>query len=130
MSSLAVGTVSQQVSVTASDALAAAEQDASVGQTIDEEQVNNMPLQSRDWTTLGLLAAGTSTTGSASNAEFNVMGQNWTQNDFRLDGIDDNVEIYGGGNIQGAGGNNGYTAICATAGCHSGIQTTDRKLRR
>src|SRR5271165_736084 len=108
--SLAVGTVSQQVSVTGATPLLQ-QQDASVGQTIDEEQVNNMPLQSRDWTTLSLLAAGTSTTGSASNAEFNVLGQNWTQNDFRLNGIDDNVEIYGGGNIQGAGGNNGYTAF-------------------
>ena len=49
-----------------------------------------MPLQSRDWTTLGLLAAGTVTVGGASNAEFNVMGIDWTQNDFRLDGIDDN----------------------------------------
>ena len=108
--SLAVGTVSQQVAVTAATPLLQ-QQDASVGQTINEEQVNNMPLQSRDWTTLGLLAAGTSTTAGASNAQFNVMGQNWTQNDFRLDGIDDNVEIYGGGNIQGAGGNNGYTAF-------------------
>ena len=75
------------------DALAAAT-DASVGQ-INEEQVNNMPLQSRDWTTLGLLAAGTVTVGGASNAEFNVMGVDFTQNDFRLDGIDDNVEVYG-----------------------------------
>ena len=58
-----------------------------------------------------MLAAGTSTTGSASNAEFNVSGVDWTQNDFRLNGIDDNVEIYGGGSILGASGNNGYTAI-------------------
>src|SRR5271156_4786115 len=108
--SLAVGTVSQQVAVTAATPLLQ-QQDASIGQTINEEQVNNMPLQSRDWTTLGLLAAGTVTVGGASNAEFNVMGIDWTQNDFRLDGIDDNVEIYGGGNIQGAGGNNGYTAF-------------------
>ncbi len=107
---LTVGSVSQQVAVTGATPLLQQE-DASVGQTINEEQVNNMPLQSRDWTTLSLLAAGTSTTGGSSNAEFNVLGQNWTQNDFRLNGIDDNVEIYGGGNIQGAGGNNGYTAF-------------------
>jgi hypothetical protein len=107
---LTVGAVNQQVSVTGAVPLLQQE-DASIGQTIDEHQVNNMPLQSRDWTTLGLLAAGTVTTGGSSNAEFNVMGQNWTQNDFRLDGIDDNVEIYGGGSIQGAGGNNGYTAF-------------------
>jgi hypothetical protein len=108
--SLNIGSVSQQIAVTSQVPLLQKE-DASVGQTIDEQQVNNMPLQSRDWTTLGLLAAGTVTTGGSSNAQFNVMGQNWTQNDFRLDGIDDNVEIYGGGNIQGAGGNNGYTAF-------------------
>ncbi len=108
--SLTIGTVSQQVAVTAATPLLQ-QSDASIGQTISQEQVNNMPLQSRDWTTLGLLAAGTVTVGAASNAEFNVMGIDWTQNDFRLDGIDDNVEIYGGGNIQGAGGNNGYTAF-------------------
>jgi len=108
--SLTIGTVSQQVAVTAATPLLQ-QSDASIGQTINQEQVNNMPLQSRDWTTLGLLAAGTVTTGGASNAEFNVMGIDWTQNDFRLNGIDDNVEIYGGGNIQGAGGNNGYTAF-------------------
>jgi hypothetical protein len=108
--SLRLGTVGQQVSVTAAAPLLQAE-DASVGQTITEEQVNNMPLQSRDWTTLGLLAAGTSTTGGSSNSEFNVSGLDWTQNDFRLDGIDDNVEVYGGGSILGASGNNGYTAI-------------------
>lgn len=107
---LAVGTIAQKITVTAAAPLLQT-QDASVGQTIDEQQVNNMPLQSRDWTTLALLAAGTSTSGSSSNAEFNVMGQNWTQNDFRLNGIDDNEEVYGGGNIQGSAGNNGYTAI-------------------
>ncbi len=108
---LSVGTVGQQVSVNASATPLLQQEDASVGQTIGEQQVNDMPLQSRDWTTLGLLAAGTSTTGSSSNAEFNVMGVDFTQNDFRLDGIDDNVEVYGGGNIQGASGNNEYTSI-------------------
>jgi hypothetical protein len=107
---LAVGTVGQQVTVSAGAPLLQTA-DASVGQTITEEQVNNLPLQSRDWTTLGLLAAGTSTTGSASNSEFNVSGVDWTQNDFRLNGIDDNVEVYGAGPITGASGNNGYTAI-------------------
>ena len=108
--SLQVGAVSQRVEVTAATPLLQ-EQDASIGQTIDEQRVNDMPLQSRDWTTLGALAAGTSSSGGSSNAQFNVMGQDWTQNDFRLNGIDDNVEVYGGGNIQGAGGNNGYTSI-------------------
>ncbi len=107
---LDVGSVGQQVTVTSAAPLLQTA-DASVGQTITGEQVNNMPLQSRDWTTLGLLAAGTSTTGGSSNSEFNVSGIDWTQNDFRLNGIDDNVEVYGAGSIQGASGNNGYTAI-------------------
>jgi hypothetical protein len=107
---LSVGTAAQKMTVTAAAPLLQT-QDASVGQTVDGQQVNDMPLQSRDWTTLGLLAAGATTSGGSSNSEFNVLGQNWTQNDFRLDGIDDNEEVYGGGNIEGAGGNNGYTAI-------------------
>ncbi len=107
---LALGTVGQEVTVSAAAPLLQTA-DASVGQTITGEQINNMPLQSRDWTTLGLLAAGTSTTQGSSNSEFNVSGLDWTQNDFRLDGIDDNVEVYGAGSIQGASGNNGYTAI-------------------
>ena len=106
---LATGAVSEKVTVTAAAPLLQT-QDASVGQTIDGKQVNDMPLEGRDWTTLALLAAGTTTSGSSSNPQFNVLGQNWTQNDFRLDGIDDNEEVYGGGNIQGASGNQ-YTSI-------------------
>ncbi len=107
---LTVGSVGQQVTVTASAPLLQTS-DAGLGQTITQEQVNDLPLQSRDWTTLGLLASGTSTTGSSNNSEFNVAGIDWTQNDFRLNGIDDNVEVYGAGPITGASGNNGYTAI-------------------
>jgi hypothetical protein len=106
---LAAGSVAQKVTVTSAAPLLQT-QDASVGQTIDGKQVNDMPLEGRDWTTLALLAAGTTTSGSSSNPQFNVLGQNWTQNDFRLDGIDDNEETYGGGNVQGASGNQ-YTAI-------------------
>jgi hypothetical protein len=111
---LTVGTVDQKVTVTAAAPLLQT-QDASVGQTVTGQEVNAMPLQVRDWTTLGLLAAGTTTTGSSTNPQFNVMGQNSTQNDFRLDGIDDNVEVYGGGTIEGVGATSGsaneYTAV-------------------
>jgi hypothetical protein len=107
---LEIGAVGQQITITASAPLLQTA-DASVGQTVTQEQVNNLPLQSRDWTTLGLLAAGTSTTGGSNNSEFNVSGIDWTQNDFRLDGIDDNIEVYGSGTITGASGNNGYSAI-------------------
>ena len=111
---LAVGKVDQSVTVTAAAPLLQT-QDASIGQTVSGQQVNDMPLQVRDWTTLGLLSAGTVTTGTSANPQFNVMGQNSTQNDFRLDGIDDNVEVYGGGTIEGVGATSGspneYTAV-------------------
>ena len=61
---LTVGTVDQKVTVTAAAPLLQT-QDASVGQTVSGQQVNDMPLQVRDWTTLGLLSAGTTTTGSS-----------------------------------------------------------------
>jgi hypothetical protein len=98
---LAVGSEQQTVTVTAGTPLLQSE-DASVGQTINRELVNDMPLVSRDWSTLAMLSSGVTTSagGSATDNEFVVNGINNTQNDFRLNGIDDNVEVYGGGNIS------------------------------
>ncbi len=123
---LSVGAVTQQVSVSAAAPLLQAEE-ASVGQTIEEQQINNMPLQSRDWTTLGLLAAGTSTTAGSNNSEFNVMGLDWTQNDFRLNGIDDNL---GRWEHRGSQREQRIYGHRATAGCHPGIQTAIEQLQR
>ncbi len=101
--SLTPGSVTQQVTVTSEAPLLQAES-ASVGQVVDTKQVNDLPLVGRDWTTLSHLAAGTTTTGSNGSAgngnvaglSFSANGVNATQNDFRLDGIDDNMEFYGG----------------------------------
>ncbi len=95
---LSVGTTRQTVTVTAAAPLLQAE-DASIGQTIDEQQVNNMPLVSRDWTTLANLSAGVTSSAGGNSADtmFTVNGINSTENDFRLNGIDDNEEMYGGG---------------------------------
>ncbi len=91
------GSVAEQVVVTAAAPLLQAE-DASVGQTINSQTVNDMPLNGRDWVSLGQLAAGVTTKagGNANDPAYNVNGINSDQNDFRLDGIDDNVEQYGG----------------------------------
>ncbi len=91
------GSVTDVIDVTAAAPLLQAE-DASIGQTIESETVNNMPLNGRDWVSLGQIAAGVTTKagGSANDAAYNVNGINSDQNDFRLDGIDDNVEQYGG----------------------------------
>jgi outer membrane receptor protein involved in Fe transport len=94
---LGVGDISQQVTVTSSVPLLQAES-ASIGQVVDGKQINDLPLVGRDWTTLAHLAAGTTTTGNGgvSGLSFSANGVNATQNDFRLDGIDDNLEFYGG----------------------------------
>lgn len=103
---LEVGAVSENVTVTTQAALMQTE-DATLGQTIDENAMDDMPLNGRNWASLGQLAAGTTTqlpqnssnsmqTGNSSSTFFVVNGVNFWQNDFRLNGMDNNVEFYGG----------------------------------
>lgn len=94
--SLQLGDVSDNITVT-TEAPFLQSEDASVGQTIDEKTINTMPLQSRDWVVLGALSAGaTLIPGSGNNSDFySVNGSSYLQNDFRLNGIDDNLEAYG-----------------------------------
>lgn len=104
---LATGTVSQQVTVTAATPLLQAES-AAIGQTIDTQAVNDLPLESRNWASLAQLSAGVNTapvgqpsgdSGSSVSAFFSVNGVNLWQNDFRLNGINDNIEMYGGSSV-------------------------------
>ena len=101
---LTKGSVQQNVTVTAAAPLLQAE-NAAVGQTVTTATVNNLPLATRDWGSLAQLAAGVATappgqptadSGSTDSAYFSVDGGNVWQNDFRLNGINDNIEIYGG----------------------------------
>jgi len=105
----ATGNVQQSVTVTAAVPLLEAE-NAQVGQTVANRLVNDMPLATRDWGSLAQLSAGVNTdatgtgsggngtadAGSSESAYFRVNGVDEWQNDFRLDGINDNIEIYGG----------------------------------
>ena len=104
---LAAGAVSQEVTVTAAAPLLQAES-ASVGQTITSRTVNDLPLQTRDWASLAQLSAGVNTapvgnpssdSGASTSAYFSVDGINLWQNDFRLNGINDNIEMYGGSSV-------------------------------
>ncbi|MGC1872111.1 MAG: TonB-dependent receptor [Acidobacteriaceae bacterium] len=104
---LLTGKVSNQVTVTAAAPLLQAE-NASVGQTITTQTINDMPLQTRDWVSLAQLSAGVATapvgnpsgdSGRSDSAYFSVDGVNLWQNDFRLDGINDNIEVYGGSSV-------------------------------
>jgi hypothetical protein len=95
---LVVGNVTTQVTVSEATPLLQA-QDASVGQEVNEQLVNNLPLVGRDWTTLAHISPGTTAVngqaGTTSEA-FSSNGVNSVQNDMRLNGIDDNMEFYGG----------------------------------
>ncbi|HMG01905.1 MAG TPA: carboxypeptidase-like regulatory domain-containing protein [Edaphobacter sp.] len=101
---LSTGNVAQQITVTAASPLLQSE-DAAVGQTIGTQTVNNLPLNGRNWVSLAQLSAGVSTSpvgqpaagaGTTDSAYFSVDGVNMWQNDIRLNGINDNIEFYGG----------------------------------
>jgi hypothetical protein len=105
---LSTGAVSQQVNVTSAAPLLQAE-NGSVGQTMTTRTVNDLPLQARNWASLSQLSAGVTTappgqpsgdSGSTSSAFFVVDGANLWQNDFRLNGINDNIEMYGGSSVN------------------------------
>ena len=93
---LVPGGETQQVIVTdAEPQLSTA--DASVGQLVDTMAVNDLPLNGRNWGSLAQLAAGVTTVagGAPGTPVFVEHGLNFGQNDYRLDGINDNVEVYG-----------------------------------
>lgn len=105
---LATGNVKQSITVTAAAPLLNAE-NGQISQTINSQEVNDLPLATRDWGSLAQLSAGVTTApsnssgtgvtpdaGSSDSAYFSVNGVNDWQNDFRLDGINDNIEVYGG----------------------------------
>lgn len=72
-------------------------QDASVGQVIDSRNVNDLPLNGRNFTFLAQLAAGVNTPqadtrGNAASGAFAANGLRPAQNNYLLDGIDNNSD--------------------------------------
>jgi len=70
-------------------------QDASVGQVVDSKAVNDLPLNGRNFTFLAQLAAGVNTPqadtrGNAANGAFSANGSRPAQNNYLLDGVDNN----------------------------------------
>ncbi|MGA3035595.1 MAG: carboxypeptidase-like regulatory domain-containing protein, partial [Terracidiphilus sp.] len=70
-------------------------EEASVGQTIGSKEVNDLPLNSRNFTFLAQLGAGmqtpeADTRGNAANGAFSANGLRPAQNNYLLDGIDNN----------------------------------------
>ncbi len=94
--SLKPGQVSQSIEVTAA-APVLQSQDASVGQVVDSRSVNNLPLNGRNFTFLAQLAAGVNTPqadtrGNAASGAFSANGNRPAQNNYLLDGIDNNSD--------------------------------------
>ncbi len=73
-------------------------QDASVGQVINARTINDLPLNGRNFTFLAQLAAGVTqgqqdTRGLGASGSFAANGQRPAQNNYLLDGIDNNANL-------------------------------------
>ena len=91
---LKLGAASETVEVTTAPPLMQTEE-ASVGQVIGEQEVNNLPLNGRNFTFLAQLGAGmqtpqADTRGNAASGAFSANGLRPAQNNYLLDGIDNN----------------------------------------
>jgi hypothetical protein len=94
--SLKPGSVSETVEVSTTVPVLQS-QDASVGQVIDSRSVNDLPLNGRNFTFLAQLSAGVNTPqadtrGNAASGAFSANGTRPAQNNYLLDGIDNNSD--------------------------------------
>jgi hypothetical protein len=88
------GAVTQTIEVTAAPP-ALQTQNASLGQVVGARDINELPLNGRNFTFLAQLAAGVNTPqadtrGNAQNGAFSANGLRPAQNNYLLDGIDNN----------------------------------------
>jgi hypothetical protein len=93
---LKTGQVTETVEVT-TGAPVLETQNASVGQVVNSKSVNDLPLNGRNFTFLAQLAAGVNTPqadtrGNASTGAFAANGLRPAQNNYMLDGIDNNSD--------------------------------------
>jgi hypothetical protein len=93
---LKLGAATETVEVTTAPPLMQTEE-ASVGQVISQESVNDLPLNGRNFTFLAQLGAGmqtpqADTRGNAASGAFSANGLRPAQNNYLLDGIDNNSD--------------------------------------
>jgi hypothetical protein len=90
------GSVTESVTVTSAAPLEQT-QDASVGQVIDAQTIDNTPSNGRNWVYIAQLTAGVTppfgNTRGSSSGDFLANGQNAEQNNFILDGVDSNTNL-------------------------------------
>ena len=93
---LQVGQLTETVSVTAETPLLQAEQ-SSLSHVVEQEQIRGLPLNSRNFQQLAWMSAGVSPAprGRDRDSGFNSHGQQTTQNNFIIDGVDNNNNIMG-----------------------------------
>lgn len=92
---LTPGQVSQTVVITTAPPMLQT-QSGSVGQVFSTRTINNTPLNGRNWVYMAQLSPGVvATPGSrgGGTGDFSANGQRSDQNDFLLDGVDNNVNI-------------------------------------
>jgi len=96
---LTPGAVSETVTVSSEAPLLQSETSA-VGQTIDTKEINQTPLNGRNWVYIAQLTAGAVSASSNSGAtrgsgtgDFVSNGQRAEQNNFILDGVDNNSNL-------------------------------------
>ncbi len=98
--SLKIGAVTEQIEVTA-DAVQLNTVDASRGQVIENRRIVDMPLNGRNYTQLALLSAGAVQPVGGRFGGFSVGGQRTTQNNYLLDGVDNNGAELAGAQRRG-----------------------------
>jgi hypothetical protein len=94
---LDVGEATQNVQVTSSGPILET-QTSSIQQLIDQKAINDLPLNGRNATFLAQLSPGVTiaqndSRGLQASGSFTANGSRRTQNDYLLDGMDDNVAI-------------------------------------
>src|SRR5438552_3190274 len=93
---LQVGQISESVEVTSSAPLLETET-SELGQVVDSKRVSNLPLNGRNFAQLALLTAGTAPSEPGARDEqnfgFSAGGARSLQNNFLLDGVDNNSHL-------------------------------------
>lgn len=94
---LQAGKVEQTIAVTTEEPVLQT-QSASVGQVVAQRQINDLPLNGRNYFFLAQLAAGVSfgqkdSRGEDNNGRFAANGSRATENNYLLDGMDNNSSI-------------------------------------
>jgi hypothetical protein len=89
---LETGNINQTVEVTAEAPLLQTAE-SSVGQSVSGKTINNLPLNGRDWTYLARLSAGVNIPqpGARAAAQYAANGTRPAQNNYLVDGIDNNT---------------------------------------